>query len=329
MKATRRTLRLILLPLFVAVVIVYALNTSHLADPVGDRPVLLAHRALGQGFHLEGLTGATCTAARMLPPEHDYLENTIPAMDAAFAYGADVVELDIHRTTDDRFAVFHDWTLDCRTDGCGVTREHTLAELQALDIGHGYTADEGESWPFRGRAVGLMPSLREVLDTFPDKTFLIDVKSNNPEDGAILAERIVEASSRRTGGVWVTGGARPVEEVRTRLPDSLTISRPRLKRCLTRYMALGWSGHVPSECRRSVLLVPANVAPWLWGWPNRFLQRMQEADSQVFLLGDYHGEGFSTAFDPIRLDRLPRGYSGGIWTDRIDVIGPAVRSRRH
>lgn len=37
-------------------------------------------------------------------------------MQAAFDHGADVVEFDVHRTADDRFAVFHDWTIDCRTE---------------------------------------------------------------------------------------------------------------------------------------------------------------------------------------------------------------------
>jgi glycerophosphoryl diester phosphodiesterase len=50
------------------------------------------------------------------------------------------------------------------------------------------------------------------------------------------------------------------------------------------------------------LMVPANVAPWLWSWPDRFLQRMDGVGAQVMLVGDYHGEGFSQGFDdPIRL----------------------------
>jgi hypothetical protein len=31
--------------------------------------------------------------------------------------------------------------------------------------------------PFRGKGVGLMPSLDEVLTRFPDREFLIDIKS--------------------------------------------------------------------------------------------------------------------------------------------------------
>ena len=33
-----------------------------------------------------------------------------------------MIEIDVHPTTDGQFAVFHDWTLDCRTNGAGVTR---------------------------------------------------------------------------------------------------------------------------------------------------------------------------------------------------------------
>ena len=126
------------------------LNNSpiFLRQQEGD-PLLLAHRGLGQTFPMEGITGETNTAALIYPPEHPYLENTIPSMEAAFQAGADIVELDIQPTTDGQFAVFHDWILDYRTNGKGVTREHTLAELKALDIGYGYTADQGKTHPFR------------------------------------------------------------------------------------------------------------------------------------------------------------------------------------
>lgn len=308
--------------------LVYLNNTSLLSDPLTGRPFLVAHRALGQGFHRAGLTGKTCTAERMLPPEHDFLENTIPAMVAAFDYGADAIELDVHRTTDDRFAVFHDWTVECRTEGSGATREHTLEELQRLDIGYGYTSDGGKTFPFRGKGVGMMPSLEQVLTIFPERDFFIDVKSNDADEGALLAERLAELAAGRQGEITVFGGPRPVSAVRERLPHVRTITRPRLKKCLIRYLAAGWTGYVPSDCRHTVLLVPANAAPWLWGWPNRFLRRMDDVGTRVVLIGDYGGEGLSQGFDdPDLLSQLPRDYSGGIWTDRIDRIGPALRAR--
>jgi glycerophosphoryl diester phosphodiesterase len=74
-------------------------------------------------------------------------------MRAAFNKGADMVEFDVQPTTDGQFAVFHDWTLNCRTNGAGVTRDHTMKELKALDVGYGYTADGGKTYPFRGKGV--------------------------------------------------------------------------------------------------------------------------------------------------------------------------------
>jgi hypothetical protein len=171
-----------------------------------------------------------------------------------------------------------------------------------------------------------MPSLEQVMTAFPERDFFIDVKSNDAAEGELLAERLTELTANREGEITVFGGPRPVGLVRERLPHIRTITRPRLKRCLTRYLAVGWSGYVPSDCRQSVLFVPANVAPWLWGWPNRLLRRMDRVGTRVVLIGDYSGEGFSTGFDdPDRLTELPWDYSGVIWTDRIDLIGPAVR----
>ena len=173
----------------------------------------------------------------------------------------------------------------------------------------------------------MMPSLEQVMATFPDRDFFIDVKSNDADEGVLLAERLAALTAGREGEIAVFGGSRPVGVIRERLPHIRSTTRPRLKRCLMRYIAVGWTGHVPSDCRRSMLFVPANAAPWLWGWPNRFLQRMDQVGTRVVLIGDYGGEGFSQGFDdPDRLTELPADYAGGIWTDRIDLIGPAVRA---
>nr|NIL99844.1 glycerophosphodiester phosphodiesterase [Acidobacteriota bacterium]NIM61921.1 glycerophosphodiester phosphodiesterase [Acidobacteriota bacterium]NIO58230.1 glycerophosphodiester phosphodiesterase [Acidobacteriota bacterium]NIQ29251.1 glycerophosphodiester phosphodiesterase [Acidobacteriota bacterium]NIQ83837.1 glycerophosphodiester phosphodiesterase [Acidobacteriota bacterium] len=223
MKKRFRRLKIAAVVAGVFVFLVYLNNASSLADPLPGGPFLVAHRALGQGFEREGLTNKTCTAARMLPPEHEFLENTMASIAAAFDFGAETIEIDIHPTVDGRFAVFHDWTVDCRTDGSGVTREHTLEALQKLDAGYGYTADGGETFPFRGRGVGLIPALEEVLTTFPDRYFILDVKGNDPSEAPKLAERITALD--RTGGVGFVGGPRPVDWLHEVLPDVRTVNR--------------------------------------------------------------------------------------------------------
>lgn len=322
----KRIVKVTLLALLLFAAFVYVNNSTLFAEPPAGAPTLLAHRGLHQTFASEGLHADTCTAARIHPPEHPYLENTLPAIAAAFRFGADVVELDVHPTADGQFAVFHDWTLDCRTDGHGVTRERSLAELKALDIGYGYTADNGATHPFRGRGVGLLPSLDEVLAAFPDRRLLIHVKSNDPGEGEKLVARLRRLAPDALQRLMVYGGARPVEVVRQQL-DVRTMSVAWEKRCLLRYLALGWSGYVPAECRRGLLLVPANYAVWLWGWPGKFIARMRGVGTDVFVLGPLgSGEQFSRGIDSEADFRaLPARFTGGIWTNRIDRIAPLMR----
>ncbi len=327
MRRGHRGLKLLTLALAAFAAGVYLNNAAWLAPKATGASVILAHRGVGQTFTREGLSRDTCTASRIDPPRHDLIENTLPSMQAAFDAGADVVEFDVHPTTDGHFVVFHDWTLDCRTNGSGVTREHALPELQALDAGYGYTADGGATHPLRGKGVGLIPSLDEVLRRFPDRRFLINVKSNDPEEGRLLAAVLAELPASRRSLLMAYGGGPPIAALKQRFPDLPIASRATLKSCLIGYIALGWSGHVPSACHGNLLLVPVNVAPWLWGWPDRFLDRMRRASAQVFVLGPYDGE-FSTGIDTVdELARLPDGFAGGVWTNRVETVAPLLRAR--
>jgi len=90
----------------------------------------------------------------------------------------------------------------------------------------------------------VLPSLEQVMAAFPDRDFFIDVKSNDPDDGALLAERLAVLAADREGRIMVFGGPRAVGVIQKRLPHIRTNTRPRLKRCLKRYIAVGWTGHV-------------------------------------------------------------------------------------
>lgn len=289
-------------------------------------PRLLAHRGVHQTFPTEGLTGETCTAERILPPEHGFLENTLPSMAEAFRHGAAVVELDIHPTPDGYWAVVHDWTLDCRTEGEGVVRETPFALIRTLDAGHGYTADGGQTFPFRGKGIGMIPELGDVFAGLPHGRFLINFKSNDAAEGAALAAWLA-ARPQDLARVWaVYGGQAPTRAAMAALPGLAGYDKPGIKDCLSRYVALGWSGHVPASCRDGVVPVPANVGRFLWGWPHLFTARMRAAGSEVLVLGPWSGGDFSTGIDtPEALAALPEGLDALIWTNRIEKVGPALR----
>lgn len=288
---------------------------------------LLAHRGVAQQFSREGLTNDTCTAARMLTPTHGYIENTLPSIAAAFDYGAAIVEIDIHPTTDGEFAVFHDWTVDCRTNGEGVTREQSMEYLRTLDIGYGYTADGGQTFPFRGRFIGAMPTLNEVLDAFPQRRFLINIKSSDAAEADLL---VAYLGTRDTGRLTFLGGPEPIERLRVLKPEARMLSRQSLRRCMLRYLAIGWTGRVPDACHNSIVFVPINYRALLWGWPNLLVERMAAANTDVVVVGPLRGSGVAGSVDdPADVQSFASGYAGGISTDRIEIMGPAlVRGER-
>jgi glycerophosphoryl diester phosphodiesterase len=64
-------------------------------------------------------------------------ENTLRSFIAAQHAGLDLIELDLHLSKDGALVVMHDAEVDRTTDGSGPIAEKTLAELRALDAGHG------------------------------------------------------------------------------------------------------------------------------------------------------------------------------------------------
>ena len=126
-------------------------------------------------------------------------------MAEAFKHNADIVEIDVHATAEGQIVVFHDWRLECRTDGAGVTEEKALAYLRSLDIGYGYTSDGHRTHPFRCvrgapdfeecRSRNQMPLLAEVLKMFPTKRFAVNMKSGRPETFRILVSELKRLSA--------------------------------------------------------------------------------------------------------------------------------------
>lgn len=309
---------------------IYLNNASWLAAPPARPSIsLVAHRGVHQNFDLAGVTDDTCTANRIRKPIRPEIENTLASMRAAFNAGAVVVEIDVHPTTDGQFAVFHDWTLECRTNGRGVTRLHSMKYLKTLDVGYGYTPDAGKTYPLRGRGIGLMPALSDVFRAFPQGRFLINFKSNDAAEGDML-EALLRTHRQWRPEVWgVYGGSPPTERALARISGLKGYTRHSVKLCLYWYAALGWSGYVPKACRNTILPIPVNIAPWLWGWPNRFEARTAAVGTAILLLGPYRvgDTGSSGVDDRTQVGLVPNGFNGFISTNEIGVIAPLLARR--
>jgi len=114
--------------------------------------------------------------------EGQWPSNTLYAFERALRLGVDALELDIHATRDGVLVVRHDPVVDTTTDGAGRICDLTLSQIQALDAGYTWTADDGRTFPFRGLGITI-PTLEEVFQAFPGTPVSIDIK---PEDPAVV-----------------------------------------------------------------------------------------------------------------------------------------------
>jgi glycerophosphoryl diester phosphodiesterase len=146
-------------------------RVSRLRRPyvVHDKPLFFAHRG-GSG----------------LAPE-----NTLIAFAQGLALGADALELDIQTTSDGEIVVIHDPTLDRTTNGRGPIAAYTLDEVKRLDAGYRFTTDGGHTYPYRGQGVTI-PTMREILERFPQTRINIDLKESAPAREYRLWELIQE-----------------------------------------------------------------------------------------------------------------------------------------
>jgi len=130
-------------------------------------------------------------------------ENTLAAfLDAAELWRADMIELDVRATADGHCVVIHDATVDRTTNGTGPVADMSLAEIQELDAGYRFTADNGKTFPFRGQGIRV-PTIEEVFAAVPSIRLTVESKTAAAQTPLFRAiaqyhatERVIAAGER-------------------------------------------------------------------------------------------------------------------------------------
>lgn len=127
---------------------------------------------------------------------NEWPENTLLAFrEASKAHSGVLLETDARLTADGAVVLLHDKTVDRTTNGTGAVSELTLEQVRALDAGYRFTKD-GMTYPYRGKGLTI-PTLKELLDEFPDARILVELKGS-PElaDAAIAIIKEAKAENR-------------------------------------------------------------------------------------------------------------------------------------
>lgn len=130
-------------------------------------------------------------------------ENTLRSFRRAEQAGLDQVELDLHLSKDGALVVMHDAEVDRTTDGSGLIRDLTLAEIRTLDAGLGER----------------VPVFEEVLDAV-DRPIQAEIK--DAAAARALADTLRERGA--TGRVSVLSfHDEALAEIHALLPDVPTV----------------------------------------------------------------------------------------------------------
>lgn len=217
-----RLTRFLIAPLLLigVVVLVLALISQPASPPavladLGQRPLVIAHRG-GMGL---------------------WPENTLFAFERAAALGVDMLEMDLHLSQDAKLVVIHDETLERTSNGQGPVAHYNLAELQALDAGYKWTADGGQSYPYRGQGTRIA-ALEEVFERFPLIPKALEIKVPDVGMEAVLCEMLA-AYDQLDRVIVASFHERSLQRFRQLCPEVATAGGPVSVRLL---LALNWLG---------------------------------------------------------------------------------------
>jgi len=105
-------------------------------------------------------------------------ENTLASFAAALEIGAAIIEFDVHLTRDGEVVVIHDPKVDRTTDGHGIIKQMTLADIRRLSAG--YPTRFGST--YLGQKV---PTLAETLGLLHERAkAMIEIKPEAVTDDA-------------------------------------------------------------------------------------------------------------------------------------------------
>jgi glycerophosphoryl diester phosphodiesterase len=209
-------------------------------------------------------------------------ENTLEAIDGAVEAGADFVELDVRRSSDGRYLLMHDASVDRMTDGKGRVVEQSWEQLSKLVVRDTRLTNIPPS---------RIPLFEEALARCRGRIHIyLDFKAG---DRAKVAAMIREAGMER--GVLVYDSASGIEEWRRLAPELPLITSPP-KAALTNSAALKefvlqYLPEVLDEAPDSAFITAAG-ALCVKTWPD--IQRADETPEYWRGIWDKGLRGFQT-----------------------------------
>jgi glycerophosphoryl diester phosphodiesterase len=150
-------------------------------------------------------------------------ENSLLSLQKAVEIGVDFLEKNFRMTRDNHLVLFHDESLERTTGRKNRVEDLTLDELKAIDLGETFTPD-GKEFPFKGMEIRIV-TLREAFDAFPDISFNLDIKDEDPAAPESLAA-VIREYNRQENVIVASFHDKQVVRFRNLMPEVATSACP-------------------------------------------------------------------------------------------------------
>ena len=143
------------------------------------------------------------------------------------------------------------------------------------------------------------------------------------DQAAMLLAQLPPTAAARS---VVIGDDAAVEAINKAQRKAWAFSISGARACSSDYRLSGLWGSVPASCRNGTMLLTLDDLGYtLWGWPNRFMARMQGAGVRVIIAADVVDGQIKGLSDVNQYGDIADTYNGYIWVDNIAELGPALR----
>ncbi len=144
--------------------------------------------------------------------------------------------------------------------------------------------------------------------------------------GSADAAQILADATPANGRSIFVGTARSLQPLRQKRVEPAPLDIGSARQCVSDSRKFGWTGQIPQTCQDGwALLTLDDLGYTLWGWPNRFLQRMADANVRVIVADDVVDGQIKGLSDVTQYGEIADSYNGYIWVDNIAELGRALK----
>ncbi|MEO4053642.1 glycerophosphodiester phosphodiesterase family protein [Solibacillus sp. CAU 1738] len=263
-------------------------------DVLQGRPFVLAHRG---GAHLA--------------PEHSML-----AFDKSAELGVDGFQVDIRLTKDEEIIIFSDATVDRTSTSTGYIKDFTLAELKQINFGANFECLEGNK--LYAEELIEVVTLREVLEKYQDKIFVINIKDGpDTYEGSLMPSklwRLIEELNVTNQVIVTSSYSEQIDRFNLYAQNRVALGAgdADITKAYTSFTSQ--FGHLYNP-KVDVFMVPLKSNVMNFDSP-KFVQFLKDLNVPVMFKG---------INDLVSMSRLTRTGAQGIITDRPDLALPLLQ----